>query len=690
MRPAAFLSNKPLPLGTEVDSMTFNVGRLFLLAVVLSSAAGAAEIPLRNGGFEEAPVKGFPPGWQLWGHDARRGCIAVSVDKSAAHSGNCSLRMDHPRTATGYIVTAVRDNLIPVRSNRTYEISFYARTDKPGAAAVRLEGQMKGGARGARTVYNQTFQLGGAWQRFAFSVTEGLHFFIDEFGYLMLAIYAVPPNAALTERTVWIDDVRAEERAVAPGTVRLLNPLALAYEPLQHRLKPGTALDVTVHADRIVRKATRLAGGVSFHRASGYMGLPYNGAGEYRLTPWQEETIRGLRLPFTRFYAVGDEAYSLESSIDRIVNVLGRCGIPQRETVLEFETQGAATKLPPEVWARGVKYSLGKGYAFRRWEVSNEPWNKPAFPTPDDYVSHLKSVSAAVRAVHPDGQIGVGIQYADLYWGNYILAATAGHYDFVCGHWYSFINATNNSLETVTAGENYRILDAMLRMNALLRCYNPNRDVCQFDTEWSLHSNAGGSVAATWQNGNIVGALHRAVRLIYYLREDVVRGASGWEMFSSPAKARWNALGLIAPDEERVAAIYWVHRYVNAYVGDHVVSIEGTTPYYTPPAEDAGLRRPLAGPLVPLVAMSDAEGRGLSVIAANVSANRTVPCTLHLGAFRAAGVSGVKLSLGDVNAHPLLAKESDIVAPLEARLAGADTVVCDVPPKSVVFLRIVK
>jgi len=226
-------------------------------------------------------------------------------------------------------------------------------------------------------------------------------------------------------------------------------------------------------------------------------------------------------------------------------------------------------------------------------------------------------------------------------------------------------------------------------MNALLHRYNPGRDVCQFDTEWSLHSSAGGTVAGTWQNGNIVGALHRAVRLIYYVREDIVRGASGWEMFSSPAKARWNALGLVAPDEERQAAIYWVHRCFNEYVGDWVVTISGTTPYYAPPT-DAGVasRKPLAGPLVPLVVMSDDKAQTLTAMAANVSADRAVPCVLHMQAFDARTATGVRLSQADVNAHPLLAKKEDFVAPFEATVENGNTVRCLIPPKSIVFLRI--
>lgn len=660
-------------------------------AAAAAGSAWAVRIPLKNGGFEEGAVGEVPPGWQLWGHDERRDRRDFAVDEAVAHSGKRSLRILHPEGAHGYIVTAVRDNLIPVQSNSVYTLSFFVRTDRPGEAEVHIEGHAQGNPQAARTVFEKRFSVSHGWQRMAFTLTEGATFFRDDFGYLMVAIHAVPSGPPQPTRTLWVDDVTVEENPAPPGAVRLQDPMRLPYEPLRHRLVPGEALEVTLHADRTLRPATRLACGVSFHRASGYMGLPYDRAGEYRMSASQEDSIRALHLPFTRFYAVGDETYSLEQGIDKIADVLARCGIPQRGTVLEFETQGAATKLPPETWARGVRYARDKGYAFRHWEVSNEPWGKPAFASPDDYVEHLKKVEGAIHAAQPDGLVGIGIHYADLNWGNYILAAAAGHYDFVCGHWYSFVNVKKNSLETVAAGENYRLLDEMLRMNALLRHYNPGRAVFQYDTEWSLHSNAGGAVAETPQNGNIVGALHRAVRLIYYVREDIVQGASAWEMFSSPAKSRWNALGLLSPDEERQAAIYWVHRCFNDYVGDRVIAIEGTTPYYeqTGEAVDARLR-PLAGPLVPLVAMGDSGGQALTVIAANVSADRTVPCLLRLGAFTARSVTGVRLCQDDVNAHPLLAKKEDLVTPFEARVEQGDRVRCAIPPKSVVFLRLTK
>ena len=121
-----------------------------------------------------------------------------------------------------------------------------------------------------------------------------------------------------------------------------------------------------------------------------------------------------MKLPMTRFYAVGDEPFGLDGALDRTAEFLTKVGIPQDRTVLEFETQGATAKIAPEAWASGVRHSLGRGYGFRYWEIANEPYlgrSGGAFPTPDSYIEHFKAVSRAIRQIHPAGQIGIAIDH---------------------------------------------------------------------------------------------------------------------------------------------------------------------------------------------------------------------------------------------------------------------------------------
>ena len=137
----------------------------------------------------------------------------------------------------------------------------------------------------------------------------------------------------------------------------------------------------------------------------------------------------------TRFYALGDEPFGLESAIDKVAEVCRRVGVAQDRCVLEFEEQGASTKLPADIWARGVSHSLERGFRFHHWEIANEPYSSlwgrgQAFPTADAFIEHFKAVSRAIREADPKAQIGVDIDAEQVRWGNYLLKELAGNYDF--------------------------------------------------------------------------------------------------------------------------------------------------------------------------------------------------------------------------------------------------------------------
>ena len=158
-----------------------------------------------------------------------------------------------------------------------------------------------------------------------------------------------------------------------------------------HRLRPGAKLNFKVNTQNRRHLTTRTTSGHSGHKIAGWTGVPYNRDGKYTLKPELEEAVRELHLPMTRFYALGDEKFSLNEAIDKAADFCNRIKVPQKTTVLEFETQGAMKILPPEVWVAGVQHSLKKGYDFHLWEITNEPWNKGAL-TPDQYLKHFIEV----------------------------------------------------------------------------------------------------------------------------------------------------------------------------------------------------------------------------------------------------------------------------------------------------------
>jgi hypothetical protein len=200
------------------------------------------------------------------------------------------------------------------------------------------------------------------WKQFRFVLREGWDFFAEDCRHLLLTFRATGKSEEA--RTLWIDDVVVTEQP-SQRDGRLVNPATLKYQPLEHRLQPGELLSVTIDAGQRLREARREVGGVSFHRVAGWASLPFDKQGRYVLPAELEDAIRQLRLPMTRFYALGDEPFGLETALDKAAEFLDRIGVNQAATPLEFEIQGATSKLPPETWARGVRHSLDRGYRFR-------------------------------------------------------------------------------------------------------------------------------------------------------------------------------------------------------------------------------------------------------------------------------------------------------------------------------------
>ncbi|MGQ9731850.1 MAG: hypothetical protein ACUVX8_11340 [Candidatus Zipacnadales bacterium] len=655
-------------------------------ALVTCGVAGAAQNLVYNGDFEEKSAVNPPPGWVMWGAQVYKVPENFTRDTNRPHAGEACFRIHHPPNTEGYIVSAPEYAVRPKRG-MMYEVSFWARTDQPGPSQFYFTAyETIKPYRDAPSPGRWVIDVTEDWQEFHFTIREGWDFFADRSQYILLTFNATRERTL--EKTLWIDDVVMRELP-SDREGRLVDESSLTYEPLQHRLREGERLEVTVEVTKPWRPATRTVGGVSFHRVCGWTGQPYNREGAYTLAPEIESAIREMRLPMTRFYAVGDEPFGVEAALDKVAELVNRLGIPQEMTVLEFETQGATSKLPPETWAQGVRHSKARGYGFRYWEISNEPYlvrPDTVFATPDEYIEHVKAVSAAIRAIDPQGQIGVAIS-RDLAWGNYVLKQTAGCYDFVVGHYYAVSDIHRRKFEVAVLTENYRTLDRILRVNALLKAYNAERDAYQLDTEWGMHSTGPQGERADYvdRNANILGTLHRAVRLIYYAREGMLRGASSWQMLSNLTGLGFGVLSQQAP--EKRCMIYWLYYYFNRHIGDQVLAMDGTAPYYTPVEGDDPHTQPgeYPGPLTPALVTLSQDGRTVYFVAVNGSWEKTVPCRMILKGFAPQTAEGVVLSSDDPNGSPLLEQKEDFVKPLLVRVDGGE-VQCDLPAHSAVFV----
>ncbi len=634
-----------------------------------------------NGGFEHPSPLSPPPGWTMWGAPKYKIAANYTRDTGQPHGGEACFRIHQPAGTEGYVVSSP-DSAIRPKVGMVYSLTFWARADQPGDAVFGWTAY-----RSVRPFVDAPspgafpIRVDRQWREFRFALCEGWDFFAEDCRYLLLTFKAA--ERATEERTLWIDDVAVAEQP-SPREGRLVNPDSLAYDRLEHRLKPGGELVLTVDAGKRLREAPREVGGVSFHRVAGWPRLPFDKNGRYVLPPDLEEAVRQMRLPMTRFYALGDEPFGLEAAIDKAAEFLDRIGVPQAATPLEFEIQGATSRLSPEVWARGVRHSVGRGYRFRHWEIANEPYvgaARRAFPTADSYLEHFLAVSKALRQAQPEARIGMAIYHRSPAWGNYLLKRAAGHYDFVVPHYYCSLNVQRCSFEDVVLGANYQILDEALKVNALMRLYNPGRPVCQYDTEWGMHSSGPQGERADYvnRNANIFGMMHRAVRLIHYLREGMLRGASSWEMFTY---RRAPGFGFLAQDAPQLRSMtYWLYYHFNRHAGRWVLPIDGTSPY----CEGSTGGRTCRGPLTPVVATLSDDERRAFLILANGSWNRAVPCRIEVRGLPVRRAEAVVLSHSDPDGHPLLERKADLVGDLPVSVDGP-RLAFTLPPHAVTFV----
>lgn len=377
---------------------------------------------------------------------------------------------------------------------------------------------------------------------------------------------------------------------------------ALSAGEIEQGLRKGDTLQFMVDAGTVLRPVNRRVMGISFFNLWDYVPIYSRTTGEWILNEHAAKAIESLHVPFSRTYWLdpgrsGRVAWNMKGAIDRVAKMCQRFGIRQEDFVLELERQAYRQSTNPEEWAEAVRYSREKGYRFRLWEVCNEPYGlggpRDDPWKPQDYVAHVKAVYKAVKAVRPDAQIGMAADLSP--WNHFqatqtdnpMLGQLAGYYDFVCPHYYCHMKSLDQvPFERITFEGNAWILSAYVRpMRALLAKYNPGRKIEILDTEWGMHgyANGGGRADFANRNSNIAGTLHRAIRMIFYLNDGLVEGASQWGMLS-PANAP--GFGIVAINDDRRFLPYYLNYHLSRHVGDEVLPVSGTCPYY----EKAGVK----------------------------------------------------------------------------------------------------
>lgn len=660
------------------------------------SAAIAADASLVQGGDFETPfttVADIADRWTAWGIDTQQVIPGMTRDETDPHGGRACLRVFRPadpREWRGVVVNSPFKNALQAEPHTCYTLSFFARTDRPGPIRVAVASyrEVRPIEQGPQ-IATHDFEVGNDWTECRVSFTSDGDFYADEARHIYVAFFPAVGAAALAnDKTLWLDDIAINATSLGDDVPRLVNPAMLEGPRLPLRLEPGPGLDIQIDTMKKLRPTNRLANGVAIAGLARWNG-PFTTTGEYALPKTLETAVRDLRIPFSRFYGLTDDEPfgSIEAAVDKAAEVLDRLGIPHETTALELEGVLANTRLSPADWRRAVIHARDKGLRFRHWEIGNEVyvsiWNAggKAFASPTDYADHVIAVSRAIKDVQPDARVGISIKPDHIAWGNRLLAETAGHYDFVCPHFYDFSKAHTTAFEDVVITSNHARLDEAQQLNALLQAYNPHRPVSIYDTEWGLHSEAanGGKAWAEPRNANMLGTLYRAVRLLYYAREDVVEGAAGWNLFSTSHNPGFL---LIASDKpEQRSMLFWLYHHFSRHLGNDVVSITGQAPYHPDPRAAAAP----GFPLTPVMATLSADSSQLFVMIVNGSRERNVPARLRLAGFAPRSCAAVLLRHDDLNAHPLLKHDAEFVSDLPVTLAG-ETLAFDLPSHSIAFL----
>jgi hypothetical protein len=116
-------------------------------------------------------------------------------------------------------------------------------------------------------------------------------------------------------------------------------------------------------------------------------------------------------------------------------------------------------------------------------------------------------------------------------------------------------------------------------------------------------------------------------------------------------------------------------------VGESVLGIDGTGPFYQLAAAEAAF----AGPLTPVLATLSRDGDEIYLVIANGSWKRAVPCRVALQNFHVASAKGIVITSDNMDGKPLLEEKEDAVSEFPIS-ATAEAASCTLPPHSIVFV----
>ncbi|MCJ7822022.1 MAG: hypothetical protein MUQ26_02895, partial [Armatimonadetes bacterium] len=138
----------------------------------------------------------------------------------------------------------------------------------------------------------------------------------------------------------------------------------------------------------------------------------------------------------------------------------------------------------------------------------------------------------------------------------------------------------------------------------------------------------------------------------------------------------------------------YLNYYLGRHVGDEVLDISGTCPYYEKSGVSADyhwLTEPydVSLPKAPVLATKSADGKHLYIVAAHGTADESLPCRVELKGFRAGSVEGMRLTQSGIDSPALVEKESDVIGPLPVTIGpDGETLEFECAARSVSFITV--
>lgn len=497
------------------------------------------------------------------------------------------------------------------------------------------------------------FEVKRGWQTYNFTFQPNEDFF-NFWEVYPEVFFVILPSVSLPE-TVWIKDLYFTQ-----DTIQQLTPNFVSGKLPFLRLTPsldGKVL-IDVFPDNIVDTCKLQILGVAM-LSTKHPREVFTKEGDVNISEPLLESIGRLKIPFTRIFIPIMDTNDIREGALRLKRLITLFEIPPERVVLELEPPGQGGTLSPTLWAKAVEYIINEiEPRFHLWEVGNEtyfvPHNikkkgiEPAYPTALDYAEHVKRVSEKIKEVQPNAKVGISLSQNYLAWNNTVLREAKGYYDFVAPHYYAALPYQTYNFEDIVLTENAISLLKTLSIQTLIEKYDTSQRLFQLVTEWAKNSRTTNEKRPWFvsQNGNMLGTLHRAVRLIYYLREGMVDGAASWNLFGKYKRRGKRADGfhyLFIDKPTASSLLYQMHYLFRKHVGKYIVKFRGKAPFYESRKIDSELID-FAMPYTPVIVTTNLTRDSIFIILVNASYNKTFKVNIHFESTTAFKLSGKLLT----------------------------------------------